>query len=148
MDSCELLLSADRNAKIIIGGDINQLDIRPLLNQLCLKQMVKSSTRGQRILEIFITNAPHLWTKISVQNCLVRSDHASVLVQPRIPCKAVRRTIKFHDVCEHNKIAMSRSLESCNWDDVISVVDPEQKVQLLQDKLVDLFKANFPCKSI
>ena len=76
MDSCELLQSADPNAKIIIGGDIIQLDIRPLLNQLSLKQMVKSPTRGQRILDVFITNAPHLWTKISIQNSLVRSDHA------------------------------------------------------------------------
>ena len=90
MDSCELIQSTDPNAKIVIGGDINQLDIRPLLNQLCLKQMVKSPTRGQRILDVFITNAPHLWTKISIQNCLVRSDHSSVLILPQVPCKAVR----------------------------------------------------------
>ncbi len=148
MDSCELLQSADPNAKIIIGGDINQLDIKPLLNQLCLKQMVKSPKRGQHILDVFITNAPHLWAKVSIQKCLVRSDHSSVLVLPRVPCKAIRRTVEFRDVREHNKIAMARSLENCNWDEVTSIEDPVQKVQLLQDKLVNLFNTNFPCKRI
>jgi hypothetical protein len=133
MDSCELIQSTDPNAKIVIWGDINQLDIRPLLNQICLKQTIKSPTRGQRILDVFITNAPHLWTKISIRNCLVRSDHSSVLILPRVPCKAVRRTVNFRDVREQNKIAMDRSLENCNWDDVILIDDPMQKVQLLQD---------------
>jgi hypothetical protein len=43
---------------------------------------------------------------------------------------------------------MARSLENCNWNDVILIEDPIQKVQLLQNKLVNLFNANFPCKRI
>ena len=95
MDSCELIQSKDPNAKIVIGGDINQLDIRPLLNQHCLKQMGKSPTRGQHILDVFVASALHLWTKISIQNCIVISDHLSVLALLQVPCKAVPCNVCF-----------------------------------------------------
>ena len=41
---------------------------------------VKSPTRGQRILDIFLTNVPHFWKKTNVEKSLVRSDHNMVLV--------------------------------------------------------------------
>ncbi len=52
MDSCEQLLSENPNTKIIITGDINRLNIRDLLNQLSFAQLVKSSTRGNNILDV------------------------------------------------------------------------------------------------
>ena len=54
------------NSKIIIAGDVNQLDIRNLLNQPSFVQLVKVPTRGQRILDVFITNAPHYWKRVKV----------------------------------------------------------------------------------
>ena len=51
MDSCEQLLSENPNTKIIVTGDINRLNIRDLLNQLSFAQLVKSSTRGNNILD-------------------------------------------------------------------------------------------------
>ena len=61
VDSCERLLSQVPTAKIIIAGDINQLDIRDLLYQLSLAQIVKVPALGDSIRDVFITNAPHLW---------------------------------------------------------------------------------------
>ena len=67
MDSCEQLLSENPNTKIIITGDINRLNIRDLLNQLSFAQLVRSSTRGNNILDVFVTNAPHYWREIKVK---------------------------------------------------------------------------------
>ena len=67
MDSCEQLLSENPNTKIIITGDINRLNIRDLLNQLSFAQLVKSSTRCNNILDVFVTNAPHYWREIKVK---------------------------------------------------------------------------------
>ncbi len=75
MDSCEQLLSENFNTKIIITGDINRLNIRDLLNQLSLAQLVRSSTRGNNVLDVFVTNAPHYWKEIKVKKNLVRTDH-------------------------------------------------------------------------
>ena len=55
-DSCEKILSSTPDANIIIAGDINQLNIRDLLSQHNLVQMVKKPTRGDRILDVFLTN--------------------------------------------------------------------------------------------
>ena len=44
----------------IIDRDMNQLDIKDLLNQLSLAQIVKDQTRGNNILDTFITNALRL----------------------------------------------------------------------------------------
>ena len=53
------VLSTLSNTKIIIAGDLNKLNIRTLLNQLSLFQMVKTPTRGDNILDVFITNVPN-----------------------------------------------------------------------------------------
>ena len=55
-DSCEKILSSTPDANIIIDGDINHLNIRDLISQHNLVQMVKKPTRGDRILDVFLTN--------------------------------------------------------------------------------------------
>ena len=81
---CDQVLSSDPDARIVSAGDINQLDINTLISQHNFPQLVKSFTRGQKILDVFLTNCPHLWKQPSVFKSLVRSDHLSVLVMPRI----------------------------------------------------------------
>ena len=82
IDAVERLLSSTPNARLIIAGDVNQLDINCLLNQHSLSQIVKISTRGASTLVVFITNFPQLWTKVRAIKSLVRSDHLAVLVKP------------------------------------------------------------------
>ena len=49
-DSCEQILLSDPSAKIIIAGDINQLNIADLSKHQNLGQMDKKHTRGLRVL--------------------------------------------------------------------------------------------------
>ena len=83
IDSCEGLLLTNPNSKLIIAGDVNQLNTKEITNQLSFVQLVKSPTRGQRILDVFLTNVPHFWKKIKVEESLLRSDHSMVLAHPR-----------------------------------------------------------------
>ena len=62
-NSREKLLFLEPNVKLIIAGDINQLGIKPLLNYHSLVQIVNIPTRGQKILDVFITNVPNFWNK-------------------------------------------------------------------------------------
>ena len=114
-------MSINLNSKIIIAGDVNQLDIKMLINHLSLAQLVKPTpTRGQRILDVFLTNVPHFWKKTNVEKSLVRSDHNMVLVYPSDIVKADRRTTYFRDVRCQNQIKMMRELEHVNWNVITS----------------------------
>ena len=74
-ETCDQILHDDPNAKIVIAGDINRLNIKDLMQQHGLHQMVKVPTRRDKILDVFLTNCPLLWKPGKVHKGLVRSDH-------------------------------------------------------------------------
>ena len=80
--SCEHLMSVNPNCKIIIAGDVNQLKYKDLLLHASLSQMVKKPTRGENILDVFITNTPYLWEKVKVFESAIRSDHNMIIACP------------------------------------------------------------------
>ena len=45
-------------------------------------RMVRKVTSGHRVLDVFLTNSPHIWKPPVVFNGLVRSDHLAVMVNP------------------------------------------------------------------
>ena len=99
---CEQVLSTLPNTKIIIAGDLNKLNIRTLLNQLSFFQMVKTPTRGDNILDVFITNVANYWKKKSFPLIKVRTStrdppFISPLVKQRYLLKQRKRAIKARD---------------------------------------------------
>ena len=74
-ESIEQILQWESNARIIIGGDVNQLKINDIVSQHNMEQMVRKPTRGQKVLAIFLTNCPHLWNHPRIFNSVVKSDH-------------------------------------------------------------------------
>lgn len=56
LETMEKIESYFPNAGIIITGDFNRLDISQLVSHYNLKQLVKFSTRGERILDLVLTN--------------------------------------------------------------------------------------------
>ena len=57
-DSFDQILNDDPDAKIVVAGDVNQLNIKEFTHQHVLQQMVKTPTRENRVLDVFLTNAP------------------------------------------------------------------------------------------
>ena len=104
--------------KIIVAGDLNKLNIRTLLNHLSLFQMVKTPTRGDNILDVFITNIPHFWKKIKVAKSLVRSDHKMIIAYLRETVKAKRTDFYFRDVRQHRKLNMWKELKDLDWNEI------------------------------
>ena len=105
-DKCEEILFLDPSSRIIIAGGINQLPVKDFCMQHSLQQLVSKSTRGLRILDIFIANCPCLWKPHSVFKGLVRSDHMAIIANPCIQVKPERKHVYFRDVREHRKIDM------------------------------------------
>ena len=138
-DCCEQVLSSDPDARIVIAGDINQLDINTLMSQHHFQQLVESFTRGQKILDVFLTNCPHLWNQLSVFKSLVRSDHLSSLVIPRIAVKPVRKTVSFRDIREQRKLCMDKKMNQFDWERLTISDDPSENVRRLSKTLLLMF---------
>ena len=106
--------------------------------------MVKTPTRKDKILDVFITNVPYFWRKVSVAQGLVRSDHSVVLAYPRIPLKAERKTVMFRDVRDHHTLKMDNLLKCYNWDIVYQCKDVNEKLDLLSTNIKSMFDECFP----
>jgi hypothetical protein len=105
---------------IIIAGDINKLNIHDLLSQQSLIQMVKTSTRCNNSLDVFITNVPHYWKKVQVRKGLLRSDHNIIITSQKDAIKAERSNLFFRDVRDHRKQNFFNDLDSVDWTKIIN----------------------------
>lgn len=144
-ECCETILSTETDAKIIIAGDINKLNIRDLISQHNLVQMIKKPTRCERILDVFLTNRPHLWKPSPVVfKGLIRSDHMAIVVSPQTMSKPVRKTVYIRDVREHRKLAMDHMLEEWNWSDVLNCESIDDMIDRLNYDLLNLMNTCFP----
>ena len=144
IDSCERLLLSVPDAKLIIARDINQLEIKTLLNCHSLAQIVKNPTCGQKILDVFITNVPNFWEKAKAVKGLVRSDHLTVLLKPVVKKNAIRKTVEFRDLRQHNKLRMSQKMENVKWDDVTcGTTCPSEMIRAFYNKIWPIFDECF-----
>ena len=143
-DKCEENLFLDSSARIIIAGDINQLLVNDFCTQYNLQQLVSKSTKGQRILNIHITNCPYLWKPPSVFKGLVRSDHMAIIVNPCVQVKPERKHAFFRDVREHRKINMEKCLQKCDWSTIYNTNDVDKATTLLNDEISSIFYECFP----
>ena len=143
-ETVEQILHPELNARIIIAGDINQLKIKDLISQHNLEQLVKNPTRNHKILDVFLTNCPHLWEKSKVFNRLVRSDHLVVMVSPRQAIKPERKDVYFRDVRAHRKFNMMRKLETCDWSHIYNCNNVNEAVTLLNGTITNMFNDCFP----
>ena len=123
-DSCDHALSCDSNAKFIIAGDVNQLELTDFVSQHTLHQMVKTSTPGHCILALFLTNYPLLWKQAKVFKGLARTDHLAVMLLPVTPAKPQRKRVSFRDVREHRKVDMDIKLAALDWSIFNTLEDP------------------------
>ena len=70
--------------------------------------MVKTPTRCNNILVVFITNIPHYWKKVQVTSGLLRSDHDIIITTLKDQGSSERIDSFFRDVRNHRKKKMFR----------------------------------------
>ena len=132
-ETCELIFAGEPNAHIIIARDINHLNIRDLISQHNLKQLVTKSTRGDKILDVFLTNSPQLWKTPVDFKSLVRSDHLSVMVSANQPARPERRYVSFRDVRKHRKLDLQHKLEAFYWSLIDSCANLDEATNLSKE---------------
>ena len=124
-DSCHRALSCDPNFTFIIAGDVNQLDLIDFMSHQALRQMVKISTRGHSILDVFLTKYPLLWQQAKVFKGLVWSDHLAIMLLPVTPVMPERKYVRFRNVREHRKVDIDIKLAALDRSIFNTLEDPE-----------------------
>jgi len=77
----EELLLQNPDASVILAGDFNQLNIDEVSARTGLLPLVKTPTRGEKILDMTMTSALHL-LQVKVISSAVRTDHKAILATP------------------------------------------------------------------
>ena len=105
---------------------------------LKLKQLVHVPTRGDRTLDLIITNMPQFSKEefLQIFSPFGLSDHSVVLLEPILKSKRTtssRRLITRRDTRSSRKCELGRCLGSIDWSVLDSDTNCESKLQLFQD---------------
>lgn len=115
---------ADRpSTGIIIGGDFNSLNLRPICLRFGLKSLVKAPTRGQNILDNILTNMPELYYDAQHLPPIGRSDHQCLLITPKVRQKIPSEVKQVRMMKPANFNALGLKLNQEEWEDVLSAED-------------------------
>ena len=118
--------------RILLTGDFNRLNVTRLLAQFKLRQLVRVPTRGERTLDLIITNTPQLYDKDFVQTFppFGLLDHSVVLLRPK---PRTVRTSSCRTITRRDTRPSRRYLGSADWSMLDSVQGCENKLQLFFD---------------
>ena len=145
---------------LIMGGDKNRMNIRPLLNcGLQLKQCVDKPTRQGAILDIIIMNlykyynSPIIVPPIAPDNPLkgVPSDHSIPLCSPYTdkvkPPERNYRTINYRPLPDSKLREFGTWLVTEDWSILDEFVTPTEKVEKFESTIIEKLDSFCPVKS-
>ena len=122
---------------IFLTGDFNRLNVNRLLVQFKMKQLVRVPTRRDQILDLIITNLPHLYENNSVEMRppFGLSNHNVIMLHPknRPPLASSRRTMRKRDTRSSRRNELGSYLSSCDWSILNSLTTSEDKIKLFAD---------------
>ena len=123
--------------RILLTGDLNQLNISEILTQFKLKQLVHVHTRGDRTLDLIIANMPQFSKEfLQIFPPFGISDHSVVLLDSKSKSKRTtssRLFITCRDTRSSRKCELGRYLGAIDWSVLDSATNCESKLQLFQD---------------
>ena len=127
---------------ILLAGDFNRLNVSRLLAQFKMKQLVRSPTRGDRILDLVLTNLHQMYDKNGVEILppFGLSDHNVVLLQPKVRPRQEgpsRKVITKRDTRISRKRELGRYLNSINWSIFDSLESCEDKLELMTNLIIN-----------
>ena len=125
---------------IVVCRDFNRMNLDRLTAQFKLKQIVNKPTRGDKTLDLIITNLPHLYDKDALCNLppFGLSDHNVVIVrlkQRQSREGSSRKVITRRDTRPSRKAKFGCYFAAINWSIVDSAPSCEDKSTLLCDTI-------------
>ncbi|XP_048578062.1 uncharacterized protein LOC116601437 [Nematostella vectensis] len=133
---------------IVIGGDVNQLDVQELCMLTGWNALVTFPTRGDSYLDNVFTNRPDLFGECIPYNISIKTDHTAVILPAGKKLKPLRKTIKIRDCRKHRKEALYLALAEEKWDSVLESNDVNEAVRNLENLIHDNLEKCMPLKTV
>ena len=147
-DISDLFLDGSPDGTVMIGGDLNNMNLNKLSALSGLTALVDFPRRGTSILNNCLTNNCSLFSKCYPFDAQITTDHGGVIVPAGAKLKPMRCKCTMHDNREHRKIAFHAKLLEQSWDVIFDSEDVESASRFLQSTLRDLMNENFPSKTV
>ncbi|XP_068757446.1 uncharacterized protein [Montipora capricornis] len=141
-------LEQDPHISIVLGGDLNQLNLSRLETMSGLKSLVDFPTRGESCLDNYLTNREDLFNKCHPIQMLMKTDHKGVIMPAGSKLKPFRQKVQIRDVREHRKRNVYTALNSEDWDDVFTSTDVNCAVNTLENKIINLMDSHMPLRTV
>ena len=151
------LKSESPSTAIIAAGNFNPnsngLNIRTITRQCHIKQIVKSSTRGNALLDLIITDIHKFNEDPEVLPPLGSSDHRRIVWKPKnrnlLGNKKGKRTITVvRPLRDPSMVLFEQFIREYNWSFIFNAVDADDGVRLFFEATSSILDTFFPCKSI
>ena len=138
------------NAAILIVRDFNRLDISQLETQFNLKQIVKFNTRGERTLDLIITNLSNFYQSPVRFPPFGLADHFTIVTKPALRPKTVTRKlfVQVRDLRVSSKVALGRYLSSIDWSVLDNLVSCQSKLDFFTNILKAGIYTIMPLKTV
>ena len=144
----DLFLDGSPDGTVMIGSDLNNINLDKLSALSGLTALVDFPTRSTSILDNCLTNNCSLFSKCYPFDAQIKTDHRGVIVPAGAKLKPMRYKFTMHDYREHRKIAFHAKLLEQSWDVIFDSEDVESASRYLQSTLRDLMNENFPAKTV
>ena len=111
--------------KVILTGDFNQFQ-DSLVTSFPLKQVVKSATRKEAILDKIFTNIAECYNKPVILPPIGKSDHSVVMLAPSSeykPNRGLDQLVIVRSKDRNNKAMFAHALESFDWSPMLYMQD-------------------------
>ena len=162
IESIHLLRSKyDNEIHFFLGGDLNRLDIEPILDSYgALKQVISTGTRKDAILENIITDLHSFYHPPTTLSPLqvdegkkgADSDHEVVIFAPLSNVNYQRsrdkKTIITRPLPNSGFISFGQDITQHTWGEVLNTDDVNTKVVNFHETLRSKLDKHFPTKSI
>jgi hypothetical protein len=127
------------NCGFIVAGDFNRAKPGSLQRYFRLKQMVKTATRGQAILDLILTNMAQFYSVPTIFPPFGLSDHNTVLAEPkeRTQGQSTWKHIIIRDMRKSNIDALGRYFSNIDWSIIKAQTNCESKLTTF-DQLVKI----------
>ena len=128
---------------IFVCGDFNRLSLSRLTSQFKLKQIIDKPTRGDKILDLVLTNLSHTYDENAVYTLppFGLSDHNVVIVRTKKrPSRAgpSRKLISRRDTRASRKAELGRFFSAVDW----SILDSTPNIDDRSRQLCDIITAS------
>ena len=122
------------NCGFMILGDFNNLDISRIKNQFRLKQLIQFHTRGNRTLDLMLTNLEQYYQLPVRLPPFGLSDHFTVFIEPKLRTdhKTNKRIRQSRDLRPSRRAAMGAFINDFDWSVLNQFQTCEKKLNYFQ----------------